>query len=502
MRLVDKFFGWSLTGSFGALILFAATFFRPGLHTLATLAIAALVLIATLRDLRWGVYAAFADLLLAGKGYWFSVPLGSDRLPLRMIIFIIVMAVWFARRARERKGILPPRGIRDRLAALLAVAAGYAALNGLIHHPFNNVFLDANAWLYFFLLPAVIKALATPKDFHRVLQLLAAGTLVLGTATLLTLWAFGHLPASILGPWYQLIRDSGMGEITPVSGTLVRVFFQSHLYALAGAMVFLALLCRRAFAGITDTITAGVVWYTAAATIVVSQSRSFWVAAAVGSLLVLAVAAFHYALRWRALLILFLLAFVVFTQQSLVALVSGNYGSGVLLQRISGLEREPAASTRRSQLAPLTAAIGQHPLLGSGFGRTVSYRTQDPRILRQQPDGWYTTFAFEWGYLDIALKLGMLGALIYAAWLTTLILTPFLARKRDPGIAGISESFAMALAAVAVANIFTPYLNHPLGIGWVLVVGACAAALLARQDGRGAMRTPRSVPHPQVANGR
>lgn len=485
-----------------ALILFATTFFRPGLHTALTLAIAALVLLATLRDLRWGVYATFGDLLLSGKGYWFSVPLGNDRLPLRMIIFIIVMAVWFARRLRERGGISRPSGVQYWLPLLLASAVGYAALNGLFHHPFNNVFLDVNAWLYFLLLPAVFEALATPKDFHRVVQLLAAGTLVLGIATFLTLWAFGRLPPTSLTPWYRLLRDSGMGEVTPVSGTLVRVFFQSHVYALVSAMVFLALLCRRAFIGTTDTIVAGMVWYIAAATIVVSQSRSFWAAAAVGSALVLGIAAFRYALRWRVLALAFLLGFVVFTQQSLVALVSGNYGSAVLRQRISGLEHEPAATTRRSQLAPLTAAIGEHPLLGSGFGRTVTYRTQDPRILRQQPDGWYTTFAFEWGYLDIALKLGMLGALIYTAWLATLMLTPFLARKRDPDMAGISESFAMALAAVAVANIFTPYLNHPLGIGWVLVVGACAAALLARQDGRGAMRTPRSVPHPQIANGR
>ena len=51
--------------------------------------------------------------------------------------------------------------------------------------------------------------------------------------------------------------------------------------------------------------------------------------------------------------------------------------------------------------------------MGRGFGATVTYQTRDPRILADNGSGEYTTYAFEWGWLDIWLKLGIFGLAAY-----------------------------------------------------------------------------------------
>ena len=56
---------------------------------------------------------------------------------------------------------------------------------------------------------------------------------------------------------------------------------------------------------------------------------------------------------------------------------------------------EAAANSRWNLLPILNAAGMEHPLLGSGLGRTVTYITEDPRLLVDNPTGEYTTFAFD-----------------------------------------------------------------------------------------------------------
>jgi hypothetical protein len=43
--------------------------------------------------------------------------------------------------------------------------------------------------------------------------------------------------------------------------------------------------------------------------------------------------------------------------------------------------------------------------------------------------------------------------------------------KRLTGVEDkIKISFALALVALLVVNIFSPYLNHPLGIGFIILI--------------------------------
>lgn len=470
---MDKFLGAALAAFIAVELISLTTFQLPGPSLIWLLLIGVVVTLSTLHDTSWGVYALMAELFVGGKGYLISVPVGGAILSLRMALFIVVFGTWFAKwcvgAVRSRRSVrsattqwLAPAG----LAFMICIGL----LQGLLRYPINQIFYDGNAWLFFALLPVVWGALLKPSPVQRVLQLLAAATMVSGVKTLVLLYLFGHHDTQWLAGVYQWVRDTGVGEITFISGSLFRIFFQSHIFALVAWLVFLSLLVQRAFRSRADIIAAATVIYVASLTLLVSQSRSFWVGGVAGFLLISAVAVWRRQLRPSGVAILILLVgYVVSTQLSAVTLISGNYGGNLLADRFRALGREPAASARASQLGPLLDAVRQRPLFGWGFGKQLTYQSQDPRVLGEHPDGWYTTTAFEWGYFDIALKIGLLGLLWYLAWIGLLIARSLAAN------APVAQSLGIGLAGIAATNMFTPYLNHPLGIGWVLVTSAVLA---------------------------
>ena len=75
-------------------------------------------------------------------------------------------------------------------------------------------------------------------------------------------------------------------------------------------------------------------------------------------------------------------------------------------------ERDAAVASRWTLIKVLDAKIMEAPLLGSGFGATVTYISSDPRII-STTGGTYTTAAFEWNYHDILVKMGL-----WDSWLT------------------------------------------------------------------------------------
>jgi len=128
---------------------------------------------------------------------------------------------------------------------------------------------------------------------------------------------------------------------------------------------------------------------------------------------------------------------------------------------------DAAVASRWSLLPVLMKTISREPLLGQGFGSTITYFSQDPRVLQNNPGGEYTTYAFEWGYLSMWLKIGFIGLLVYLLFLLKLIKDSLrLALKTNNYL-----FFALPAGVLFLVftNIFTPYLNHPLGIGFIII---------------------------------
>ncbi len=212
-------------------------------------------------------------------------------------------------------------------------------------------------------------------------------------------------------------------------------------------------------------------------TTLVSMSRSNWVGFIVAIILL---AIFSYAKYKYKGLINFSLLFVSLLLASFVLIVVlvkfpypkaiGGFTTGDLLtERASEIKNEAGVSSRWNLLPELTKEIKSSLFLGKGFGSTVTYVSNDPRVRNNNKDGVYTTFAFEWGWLDVFLKLGFLGVLSYFLFLVIIIIKTskdlliLKSKDRDVIIA-----LLISIVSLSAINFFSPYLNHPLGIGMIL----------------------------------
>lgn len=480
----------------------------PVMNVAAFLTVVALVAaVAAVRpDL--AILAVFGELTAGSQGgYLLSLPVGGLAVSLRMGIFLAFFTVWAAQlavaglrgRASRTAALGWWRALRDQrllypfLAVLGMVAMGMAV--GLARgNSFDNVFFDANAFFFLGLLPPIVAAWR-PDTLERLLAVVAAGMIVAVVKSLLILYFFSHRLFLVASTVYLWVRDTRVGEITLMGGDYYRIFFQSQVFAVAAGLVALLMLLY-----VRDWRTrpgAMVVLTTAGVSLVLSLSRSFWfgLAAAVLTLAIILFWARAKKSVWRRLLLPVLPAAVASLLVILFvyafpwpARTGSNAFAGILGSRLVEVN-DAAAKSRWALLPVLTEAALRHPLVGSGLGTTVTYQTSDPRLLASSLKGTYTTYAFEWGWHDLWLKFGFLGlaTYLYFLWVVVKPLLVFIAANRhhlrapEPGLAAQQKKTVLAVGAVLsvvallFTNVFSPYLNHPLGLGLLMAVVALGA---------------------------
>jgi glycosyltransferase involved in cell wall biosynthesis len=406
------------------------------------------------------------ELLIGSKGgllKWGSDAVNDGGIGLRVLQFVALMVGWavWALRTGAWQRLLERRRMLASVAAV-AMAIAYGVIRGFaLHQPF--VFADANAWGVLLLVLPVFSL--ERAALERVLRpSIRAGISLLVGITLALFFVFSHsLPAGWLESVYLWVRRSGLGEITRAGGSIFRIFLQSQIYLLP-AWLWLWVRAWR------DHLPLGwrtwIAWIAISASILASFSRSFWLGLA-SACLVGCVLLFGVATSWRERLIALARPFGAFIGGGLLlALLAflpffpGEAGlSTALRSRFVG--GEAAVSSRWSLLPKLQAGIGERPWAGSGFGATLTYVSSDPRVV-QSTGGTYTTYAFEWGWLDLWYKLGVFGLAAILWWLVVIAVE---ARQQTD-----RSWIWTSLFLLVTVHIFTPYINHPLGIGLLIVL--------------------------------
>lgn len=462
-----------------------AVFPYPWLSRLAFISVLFLAGALAVRKTEYGAYLLLGELIIGGLGSLLFFPVAGGRLPLRLGLFVVIFLVWLVKSLKKQGFKKIISSLRDwRLLVLAAFFAIFclAIIGGFLNgYSVSAVFSDFNGYLYFSLVGLFAAVKLKPM---RLAQILFIGSFALGLKTLLALFVFSHGYAAV-GPavFYHWIRDTGTGEITLISAPLFRVFFQSHFYNLL-ALIFsvFILLARPSESGGSNAAinslsesrwAKSLLWFFAWFNffiLLVSQSRSFWVAGLAVLAFVIPIIALYFKISWQRIAVYLLLipTFAFFSNLAGQAVI-GDFQTDFFTGRVKGAGAAAAVSSRMAELAPSFALIRQAPLLGHGFGATVHFRSDDPRIKNQSnPEGWTDAAAIEWGYLDLAIKTGLLGLLAYLAFLSALAwsLIKSVIQKKNLLAAGLLAG----LAALLVVHIFTPYLNHPLGVGYLLVV--------------------------------
>jgi len=449
-------------------------FLFPGLGMVMWFAIVITVGLASWRNLETGLLILLAETFIGGKGYLFSLTVGPARISIRIAIFIVVLVVWFFRHRGEGNPFTRiPAAVRPWLIGL-AGAIGWGILAGWLgQRGLEAVFFDANAFLFFGLTPVLFSpALNWSRLGSAIVGLVAAATIILGVKSLLSLGLFAHLEPNQLTEYYRWVRTTGVGEIAYINGNAYRVFFQSQIFALFGIAILTPLLWPRLGLHrdwrILVPITLGIT------AVMISLSRSFWVGAAVAAIGALTLMWKRFDWTFSRVAIAIGVATVSLgTAYTLTSWAlhfpypfppsKESETAKLIGRRFETLGGEAAASSRLNQLQPLWEGIRQHPLIGSGFGTPLTYQSNDPRQLTSATGGRYTTYAFEWGYLDLVLKIGIVGLICYLGVLWTIL------RRLWQASTPIAFGWMLTILSLAAIHITTPYLNHPIGIAAVLL---------------------------------
>jgi len=515
MNFFGKYFKTSLLFIFFALILSFVAYFLPFFNKVAFFVILGLTLILSLEKLEYGLYILLAELFIGSKGYLFYFDFGGTSVSLRIALFLVVMSVWLYRKIQiskskfkidsksqiqNSKTIIHNSGfLIPRTYWILFAFVGWGLLWGLIRgNLFQNVFFDFNAWIYFGAIFLFADTIKSHEQIENILQIFTAAAVTIIIKTFFLLYIFSHGLELAMYPLYRWLRQFLIGEITLMDSGFYRIFFQSQIYVLIGFFMFVAHLIWQQSSIIArsgeiatpspiqrarndkKSISYWLLVIGSLSSILISFSRSFWIGLAFG-LLVLLIFLLIFKFQIKEILKVGLCGLGILIISVVLILITVKFPypapskilwGSMLEERLTDLS-EAAVRSRWDLLAPLGGAIVNHPIIGSGFGTTVTYKSSDPRALQFNPTGEFTTYAFEWGYLDIWLKIGLAGLLTYLiliggiwkrGW-QLIKITNYKLQITNSLIFGI----LLGLAALLATNFFSPYLNHPLGIGYILL---------------------------------
>ena len=483
-REIKKLF-WSrnlkliLTGIFLIEIFSFLSFYFEPLRPVIFLGLAIAFLLVCLYRFEFGVYIALVEIFIGSLGALFFWEVAGIGFSIRMVLWIILLAVWGVKYLPKiKKAKIFSSGYLYFLIPLLVLVA-WGLLSGFLNkHSLPNIFFDFNGWLYFALiLPLYEVILKRKNSFLVFLQLLFASAIWLSLKTFALLFIFSHNLNDLMSVVYDWIRDTGVGEITQMPDTFTRIFFQSHIFVLLAFFLVLFVLnnyLEKRKANWKKLLLPFLTLISFQAVVLLSFSRSFWLGAFCGTLVLLGLISWRYGFKRAALNlgVIFLSGVLGLALLTLIVKIpildsTARFNTADSLKdRAKSFSNEAAVSSRWALLPKLWGEIKETPVLGQGFGTTITYESSDPRVLEETPNGKYTTYAFEWGWLDIWLKLGLLGLILYLALLIKIIIDSWYSRSLKKS--SLSAFLITGLIIISVINFFTPYLNHPLGIGYLI----------------------------------
>jgi len=481
----DKIFANTLLLIILAELLSFLGYYFSAVNTFVFFATLILVLIISLYKLEYGLYILLTELLIGSFGYLFYFDLNGAQISLRLGLWLVVMSVWLAKIILEwlKTKQLNFTWLKSRRNApfiILLIFIGYGLLNGRLNgNSLSNIFFDANNWFYFLLIFPLMAVWPKSDQLKVIKPIFLAAITYLSAKTVFLAYIFTHNFSGLDLEIYSWMRADRLGEITQAAAGFSRVFMQSQIFILIGFFILLIYLLKiirektdRYYGWQNLTKYLGLLALFLSA-IIISFSRSFWLGLAAGGAFVWLIALFKLKIKFKQFIFYnsIILFSIIISLILTLAVVKFPYPSAyggfnpadLLSQRATQITGEAGASSRWQLLTPLWQKITVKPLLGQGFGATVTYKTDDPRVLSTSPDGLYTTYAFEWGWLDVWLKLGLFGLLSYLVWLFMLI-------KQGLKINSfISLALATGLVVLMAVNISSPYINHPLGIGYAII---------------------------------
>lgn len=453
-----------------------------------------IITVLAFKNLKYALYFVVLELMLGSNGYLFDLKFSADpdafRLSIRIAIFLVIILATVFQIIKDKKiKFFNKKNKYWKLTLALALVLLAAGVKGYLLSGFSPalVFADINNYFFFAYLISFWQVDWKKEDYEYLGTAVYAVLWWVNILTFFVFYVFTHLMISWMVPVYKWVRDGRIGEVTRMSmdHSVHRVFMQNHLYLIIAWFAWVLLMYfypeKYKFSFKKKYLAFSIFGIFTTMTILISQSRSFWLGAVFTFILMfiilLVTKEIDWKKCWKLISIIFLttimalagIAGLIFIELNLGLGSSGNLS--FLSDRANA--SDAAVTSRWNQLPVLWGAIKDRPVLGYGFGKELTYKSDDPRIIRDLAvDGEYTTNAFEWGYLDMTLKTGIIGLLVYLYFIGFLL---YQSAKKYLKLELSNEKIYLLVLILAVSfisfvHIFTPYLNHPLGIGVLIAL--------------------------------
>lgn len=445
----------------------------------------------SLKSLRLGLLLALLELVVGGLGYWFFADYFGQRISLRLVLFVAIMSASMVfvfnnvlKKRQNNQNIFHSLKLKiinqQKLLWLIPLCFSLLLAGGLglyYQRPVLGIFNDANGYLYWLIL---IPVLLVGVKFENVVKIILSGSLFLSLKTIWSLLFFARGWAILHDVYYNFLRDTRIGEISLITEPLYRIFFQSHIYCLLAIIIILSILFFNTFVSNRQKIFLIILLWLNLLALLISQSRTFWLVGLGSLVLFIFGVVIVVGLKTKKQLIYLVvgLPLLLLLAHFSLNLIIGDFQINLFYSRLNEGNAEAGVSSRGAQIMPALEAIKQQPIWGWGFNKTITYQSSDPRIKNENnPDGWYTTDALELGYLDWLLKFGLMGFLAQLLAIFFILSLAWRLFKEDKK----NYWLIMSVIILCMIHALTPYLNHPLGIGWLLI-GVCGVYIGYRLD--------------------
>lgn len=458
-------------------------FQQPIVNTATFFLIGVLTFVLSLRFPFAGLCIVATEIVIGSFGYLFYFQVHDTRISVRIAIFAAVFLAWLIRRFRFRTLYFFKNPLIKPIIAL-GIIVSFGILLGIAHgNGLSAVFNDANSYLFFLLLLVISDIVFSKNDFKKLFIVISAACTWVIIKTYLVLVYFSHVSdESLIKFAYRWLRVTRIGEITAVVGSVSRIFFQSHLWIVFAMVIaaFVLISYVRRKNSLKSRVLLIIMIVLSMSVILISYSRSFWLGLAMGLTISFSILLIKKLISFREFigiaigtcivvaLGLGINAFLIYLPLPGLSGELVNTGD-LLVDRVTDLD-EPAASSRFALLDPLIDTIRTRPIMGSGYGTTVTYQSVAPRALEVN-NGVYTSFAFEWGYLDILTEVGLVGLAVIAYFMYRVFkfgIQVHQASQDDEERLFIIGLLSCLLILMCI-HITTPFLNHPLGIFFVIL---------------------------------
>lgn len=402
-----------------------------------------LVLFYKNKKLAW--YYLLLEFVLGGAGLFFQ----SFSLSLRTILTLEFLSLYFLNDFKIfkkdfwhiNKNIL----LVFLVALLFLIGNFYLGLKN--HHSLLFIIQDLLPFIFFLLIIPAKEYFDAEKIyahlFHWLLAFVAASSLW----SILNLILFRTGVSVLHANYYNWLRDFALAKITYLDSGFWRIVFPEHLL-LIPAMIFLIALYIKTkdkliliFLGLANIVLA------------LNISRAYLLALLFALLILKYQTKF---LEWLKISVITLTSFILLFFVINLSLSQGQaLGLNILGLRLPGITQintDPSANNRLQLLGPIWKNIKSSPVFGQGLGLDLNFVNAQGQNI--------TTRHFDWGYLEIWAKLGLIFLVAFTGIWLVLIKNLFSQTKKQ----ALALACAAALLAILVSNIWAQTTLHILGV--------------------------------------